>query len=297
MPVSNRELEALKIVHRYGGQVGSATVAQAMSISTDYARSVCTGLGKADYIDMANSGLCRITPKGMNELTNRGLIQPSDQGGAQGEKVMEPPTQLAGPGIPRRQAAEPGQMVDVKCVYCWGRGTDPFGCPSPTSICSVCGGKGLNRVMAPYVPCPDCGGTGKQPGRRLTCSACKGKGVTTVREPVGRLGLPVRSAMPTPSGTAVRDAGPSRITSVRAATPTSPGTAMKGRARARTLPRPPQVVSAEERASAYIANFPGVRVEDVEALLDLSQSKAKKALQILVKAGKIKKKDELYYPA
>jgi len=78
MPVSNRELQALEIIQRYGGQVGYSTVAQLMHIGTEYARTICAGLGKADYIDLYASGLCKITPKGRNELIARGLLQPSD---------------------------------------------------------------------------------------------------------------------------------------------------------------------------------------------------------------------------
>ena len=98
----------------------------------------------------------------------------------------------------KHPSGEPRGKVDVRCAYCGGRGVDPFGLPGPESNCSVCGGKGYNRVMVPYVPCPDCGGTGKEPGRRLTCTACKGKGVITVREPIGRPGLSVRAARSTP---------------------------------------------------------------------------------------------------
>jgi len=274
MPVSGRELEALKIVQRYGGQVGYPTVAQAMGMGTDYGRTICEGLGRQDYIDMFSSGLCTITPKGVNELMSRGLIQPSAQEDVQTEEVMEQLTQFPEQRVPRREAAGSGQTVDVKCAYCYGRGTDPFGCPSPSSKCAVCGGKGYNRVMTPYVPCADCGGTGKQPGRRLTCTACKGKGVLTVREPVGRPGLPVRAVMATP-----------------------PSAGMSGQVRPPAQPRSRQTASVAERASAYIANFPRAKAEDVEALLGLSQSEADRVLRALVKAGKIKKKDELYYPA
>lgn len=44
MAVSNRELQALEIIHRYGGQVGHSTVAQVMHIGTEYARTICAGL-------------------------------------------------------------------------------------------------------------------------------------------------------------------------------------------------------------------------------------------------------------
>jgi len=52
-----------------------------------------------------------------------------------------------------------------------------------------------------------------------------------------------------------------------------------------------------DKVSAYITNFPGVGLADVQALFGLSKSEAEKTLRSLVKARKIKKKDELHYPA
>ena len=298
MPVSNRELEALRTVQRYGGQIGYGVVAQVMGISTDYARSICTGLGRADYIDLTSSGLCIITPKGMNELIGRGIAPPSAQLAFQTQEAVGPAGPFVEQRAPRSEQAVPGEMVDVKCAYCWGRGTDPFGCPSPTSKCSVCGGRGYNRVVAPYAPCSACGGTGKQPGRRLTCTTCKGKGVMTVREAVGRPRPFVRPATPTSREAPIGgDGGAPRIASVRGTVPTPPGTAIRGRARPRRSRRTSQAVPLAERASAHIANFPGARAEDVEALLGLSESEAKGMLQSLVKAGRIRERDDLYYPA
>jgi len=74
MPVSNRELQALEIIHRYGGQTGYSTVAQAMRLGSDYGRIICRGLGEADYIDMTNRGLCIIKGKGLVELLRQGKV-------------------------------------------------------------------------------------------------------------------------------------------------------------------------------------------------------------------------------
>ncbi|MFQ5811840.1 MAG: hypothetical protein ACE5I2_01395 [Anaerolineae bacterium] len=74
MPVSNRELQALEIIHRYGGQTGYSTVAQAMRLGSDYGRIICRGLGEADYIDMTNQGLCIIKGKGLVELLRQGKV-------------------------------------------------------------------------------------------------------------------------------------------------------------------------------------------------------------------------------
>lgn len=55
--------------------------------------------------------------------------------------------------------------------------------------------------------------------------------------------------------------------------------------------------SLEDRVSAHIASFPGVRFADVQPLFGLSKSQAEKTLQGLVKAQRIRRKeDELYYP-
>ncbi|MFQ5878829.1 MAG: hypothetical protein ACE5IZ_01455 [Dehalococcoidia bacterium] len=199
-----------------------------------------------------------------------------------------------------------GDMVDVKCGYCWGRGKDPFGCPSPQSNCSVCGGRGINRVTAPFEVCGACRGTGKAAGRRLTCSSCKGKGVKSIRVPTqtcqacrgtgyqgdracpecgGRGGLKVRlniQRIPPPS---VVVGGEDTATGRRARTQ-------------RMMPTGPAVVSEEDRISVHITNFPGVKVADVQALFGLSKGEAERRLQHLVQVRKIKEKEGgLYYPA
>jgi len=74
MPVSNRELEALEIIHRYGGQTGYSTVALAMRVGSDYGRIICRGLGQADYIDMTSRGMCIIKGKGLVELLRQGKL-------------------------------------------------------------------------------------------------------------------------------------------------------------------------------------------------------------------------------
>ena len=85
---------------------------------------------------------------------------------------------------------------------------------------------------------------------------------------------------------------------MRGTLPTAPGTAIRGGVnRAGTSPRALHVTSLAERASAYIASYSGVSAEDVEALLGVSSSQAERILQSLVKAAKVKKRDELYYPA
>jgi len=293
MPVSNRELQALEIIHRYGGQTGYSMVAQAMRVGPEYARTICRSLGQADYIDMTNRGLCKITAKGIEELLKRGSItladvEPADEeaevpqaaGGSQAswgwpdDALREGPPRLAA-----APASPPENMVDLKCAYCYGRGTDPFGCPSPTSKCAVCGGKGYNRVVVPYAICTACGGTGKLLGRRMTCTTCKGKGVMTVRPGAGtghRFGA-----------------------SAGAAAPTAPGTIQRGQVAPVSLPRSEQPASVADQIATHITNFPGVKATHVEALFGLAKGDAKRGLQELVQARKIRleEDDGLYYPA
>ena len=196
-------------------------------------------------------------------------------------------------GPESRWSSAERRREEVKCAYCGGRGVDPFGLPGPESRCSVCGGKGHNRVMTPYIRCDACGGTGRQLGRRLTCSACKGRGVTTIRRPTvtcprcqgsgvqpgNEFGLPC--TLCSGLGAVERES--------RAAPPAS---GMSGRS-ADEGGRP----SLADRVSAYVTSSPGAGLGDVQVLFGLSKSEAERTLQGLVRARKIKKKEELYHPA
>jgi len=281
-------LQALEIMHSYGGETGYSVVAQAMHVGTEYAKTICQSLGEADYIDMTIRGLCKITAKGIEELLNRGSItladlEPADEESGATQEAGGSQASWGWPDVPRREpprpaavpAGRPGNMVDLKCAYCYGRGVDPFGCPSPTSKCAVCGGKGYNRVVAPYVTCTSCGGTGKVLGRRMTCTTCKGRGVLTARSGVGR----------------GRRFGTSGRTMAS-------GTVQRGQVAPISLPRPEQPASVTDQIATYITHFPGIEAAHVEALFDLPKGDAKRRLQELVQALKIRlEDDELYYPA
>jgi len=288
MAVSNRESEALEIIHRYGGQVGYSTVAQAMRVGSNYAKTICQGLGETDHINMTLRGMCKITDRGVKELLNRGSItledlEPADEEAEAPQEAGRVRPPRAQPEVPRQEAHRATaatarrNIVDLKCAYCSGRGLDPFGCPGPTSKCAVCGGKGYNRVVAPYATCTACGGTGKLRGRRMTCTTCKGKGVVAARP-----GSKIRRRIGTSAG---------------ASAPTASGI-QRGQAASVSLPRSEQPASVDDRITTYITHFPGVKTAHVEALLDLSRSEAEEVLQQLVQARKIRQKDDgLYYPA
>jgi len=191
-------------------------------------------------------------------------------------------------GVP---SGDPGEIVDVKCAYCGGRGKDPFGVPGPESNCVTCGGKGYNRVVTPYEPCPACNGTGKFLGRRLNCTTCQGKGVVTVRRPQAERAYGARataeSALPMDWPIPYSEQGPPSETD-GASSPSHVSIA----------PSVHETISLADQVATYITSFPGVKIEDVQALFALSEKDAQEMLQQLVKTHRIcRKEDGLYHPA
>jgi len=209
---------------------------------------------------------------------------------------------------------EPGEMADVKCAYCYGRGTDPFGIPGPESKCSVCNSKGYNRVMAPYVRCASCKGTGKMHSRRLTCSTCKGRGVITVKGPTmtcpqcqgtGRqpdtghnLACTLcsgRGRVVQPQARTQRAAPAARPAPTARPLPPPPPPIRPAPSRP---PAPPPMASVADQIATHITNFPGVRPLDVQVIFGLSSSETEQTLQGLVQARRVRQKEDgLYYPA
>lgn len=187
-------------------------------------------------------------------------------------------------------SGHPVEMVDVKCAYCGGRGKDPFGIPGPESNCVTCGGKGYNRVVTPYLPCPACNGTGKFLGRRLNCTACQGKGVVMRRRPPTERRYGARrtreSALPMDWPKQVQQGPPSRANKASGASHVS------------VAPTMHETISLADQVATYITSFPGVKIEDVQALFDLSEKDAQEMLQRLVKTHRVRQKEDgLYHPA
>lgn len=58
------EMKALGVVWQWGGEVRVGTVARELKVSLDYARLMCRSLGEHEYLDIAQSGWCRIKGKG-----------------------------------------------------------------------------------------------------------------------------------------------------------------------------------------------------------------------------------------
>ena len=105
--------------------------------------------------------------------------------------------------------------------------------------------------------CPQCHGTGIQPGDeyRLSCTLCSGRGVVDSEAPRTSFG-----------------------------------------ATQRRLEEAPRAPSLGDKVSAHITHFPGVGLSDVLVLFALSEADAERMLQGLVEAHKVKEKDGLYYP-
>ncbi|MFH1652635.1 MAG: zinc finger domain-containing protein [Pseudomonadota bacterium] len=64
----------------------------------------------------------------------------------------------------------------ITCVFCNGKGKDPFRIMSPLATCSVCHGLKEHYILKPFSACAYCKGTGVEPGTRNTCLSCHGRG-------------------------------------------------------------------------------------------------------------------------
>lgn len=65
---SGTEQQTLEAIEEAGGEATISTIASKLRIETTYARLLCNSLGRADYIDVLATGICRITPKGKRAL-------------------------------------------------------------------------------------------------------------------------------------------------------------------------------------------------------------------------------------
>ncbi|MFN3476695.1 MAG: hypothetical protein ACK4Z6_03960 [Candidatus Methylomirabilales bacterium] len=75
-------------------------------------------------------------------------------------------------------------MGTVRCAFCGGKGSDPFGLLSPLARCQVCLGRGGVAIQGPTIQCAYCRGSGIQPyGVRITCQVCGGRGMVPARAP------------------------------------------------------------------------------------------------------------------
>jgi len=90
-----------------------------------------------------------------------------------------------------------GGYKKIICVFCKGKGKDPFGVPSKISDCQVCLGKGKVVVAEqPYEKCGACDGTGVFAHHRLPCSVCKGRGIVPQNRRKGAKGLGPDTGLP-----------------------------------------------------------------------------------------------------
>ena len=110
MPVSGRELDALKIIGDKGGKASTHFVAQKLGLGTEYTRTICEGLGRPDYIDLNRGGVCQMTAKGWQELERKGWKPPG-------------PAVDTGPKCPRCGATnKPGERFCASCMQYTGPG-------------------------------------------------------------------------------------------------------------------------------------------------------------------------------
>jgi len=58
-----------------------------------------------------------------------------------------------------------------------------------------------------------------------------------------------------------------------------------------------ETISLADRVATHITSFPGVKIEDVQALFGLSEKDAQEMLQELVKTHRVRQKEDgLYHP-
>lgn len=90
-----------------------------------------------------------------------------------------------------------GGYKKIICVFCKGKGKDPFRVPSKLSDCQVCFGKGKVTIAdQPYETCGACNGTGVFSHHRLPCSVCKGRGIVPKNRRKGTKGLDPDTGLP-----------------------------------------------------------------------------------------------------
>jgi len=214
-------------------------------------------------------------------------------------------------------AAQGSLPGTAKCPVCWGKGKlrirAPYQkcdlcrgtghVPGMALTCSKCQGKGWMHVQERSNACPRCGGDGLEPAEewslaalrerrrkglpppprgtaRPACALCQGTGVAYPETRTSLLGLSQASG-------AAQQAVP-------LAEGAEPEPSEEQSAETRANVRHP--LALEEKVLGYIMSYPGVKPEDTEAILDLSESELDAALQSLVESGRLYRKRGLYYP-
>jgi len=71
-------LEAIEAIEKLCGEATIRSVASKVGIEISYARMLCNSLGRADYINLSATEVCRITPKGKSEIKTKGHAEPSE---------------------------------------------------------------------------------------------------------------------------------------------------------------------------------------------------------------------------
>lgn len=72
------------------------------------------------------------------------------------------------------KAVNKEEQIKIRCVFCGGKGKDPFGLLSERSTCHVCGGIGEVTIGKSFMKCAYCKGSGNY--KSYSCNVCGGKG-------------------------------------------------------------------------------------------------------------------------
>ena len=140
-------------------KANAVRMSKKVALSMDYIQTLCNSLEAR--------GLLRVVTPGRWPVYRANGKEVKGEGRAQVKRV-------------RRKKVLPKHMTEVRCAYCKGKGTDPWGLMSALSSCQVCHGNGVVQIGEPYTTCPVCKGRGNERNTRVTCSTCKGKGVVHI---------------------------------------------------------------------------------------------------------------------
>ncbi|MDP2935069.1 MAG: hypothetical protein Q8O86_01105 [Dehalococcoidia bacterium] len=109
--VSGTDLDVLKGLGELGGKAHVKAVAAKAGLRTPYAEMICYGLGRSDYLDMAASGICELTPKGYQALRAKGWRSTdSQQGEETGQEIGPIGAERRLSGL--RQRMERGEITE-----------------------------------------------------------------------------------------------------------------------------------------------------------------------------------------
>ena len=90
--VGGTDLEVLKALGDLGGKVRVKAIARKAGLMVPYPKLICNSLGKHDYMNVAGSGMCKLTAKGYQALRAKGWRSKEEKQGGE----TKPARQLIG---------------------------------------------------------------------------------------------------------------------------------------------------------------------------------------------------------